>query len=100
MQSFTRHLPVNCKGSTVSSRVLPTEPLNRPRSETTCVLRRLRRAVGAVSFAAALVLIAWLPLGTYGVVPFVFSLHAELPLRIHAAAAIAALLTAAWGFWE
>jgi hypothetical protein len=66
----------------------------------TSVLPRLRRTIGGVALAAAVALIAWLPLGVYGIVPFVFSVQGDLPLRIHAAVAITALLAAAWGFWE
>lgn len=59
-----------------------------------------RRAIGALSFATALVFIAWLPLGLFDVVPFVISLPGESALRTHGAAAVACLLVAAWGFWE
>lgn len=61
---------------------------------------RLRRAIGAGAFSAALVLIAWLPLGIYRVVPFVLGLPGESPLRLHTGAAVACLMVAAWAYWE
>ena len=54
--------------------------------------------VGALSLGLAL--IGWLPLGIFGVVPFVFELPGELSLRVHAAAAVGCLMVAAWGFWD
>jgi hypothetical protein len=59
-----------------------------------------RRAIGALSFAMAMVFIAWLPLGLFDIVPFAFALRGESELRTHGAAAVIFLLVAAWGFWE
>lgn len=61
---------------------------------------KLRRTLGAMSFALATVFIAWLPLGFSELVPFVFTLPNESGLRTHAGVAIGCLLVAAWGFWE
>ena len=59
-----------------------------------------RRIFGRGSFLAALIFIAWLPLGILKIAPFVLELPGESRLRLHAAAAILCLLVAAWGFWE
>lgn len=59
-----------------------------------------RRNLGRSAFLAALVFIAWLPLGILKIAPFVLELPGESRLRLHAAAAILCLLVAAWGFWE
>ena len=63
-------------------------------------LYKLRRRTGAGALALGLLLGAWLPLGLFHVVPFIFELAGETALRTHAAAAVACLLVAAWGFWE
>lgn len=63
-------------------------------------LLKLQRTIGVCAFALSLVFIAWLPLGIYNMVPFVIELPGESSLRLHAAAAIACLMVAAWGFWE
>lgn len=60
----------------------------------------LRHRFGIGVFAAGLVLVAWLPLGVFGVVPFAFVLPGETALRAHASAAIACLLVAAWALWR
>ena len=52
------------------------------------------------AFTAALIFIAWLPLGILEIVPFVLQLPGESRLRLHAAAAVLCLLVAAWGFWQ
>ena len=63
-------------------------------------LRKLRRVTGVGGLALGLLLGAWLPLGLFNVVPFVFELAGETALRTHAAAAVACLMVAAWGFWN
>jgi hypothetical protein len=60
----------------------------------------VRGLVAASAFATGLVLIAWLPLGVLNIVPFVLSVPGFAQLRVHAGAAIACLLIAAWGFWK
>lgn len=60
----------------------------------------LRHQLGVVLFVAGLVLVAWLPLGVFGVAPFAFVLPGESALRAHASAAIACLLVAAWALWR
>ena len=62
--------------------------------------RRLRRSIGAVSFAVALALIGWLLLGILDVVPLVLQLPGESTVRTHAGASVLLLMIAAWGFWE
>ncbi|MDP9090356.1 MAG: hypothetical protein M3O26_16640 [Pseudomonadota bacterium] len=62
--------------------------------------QRLRRRTGAGALALGLLFGAWLPLGLFHVVPFVLELAGETALRTHAAAAVACLMVAAWGFWE
>ena len=59
-----------------------------------------RRTLGRGCFLAALIFIAWLPLGILKIAPFVLELPGESRLRLHAAAAVLCLLVAAWGFWE
>jgi hypothetical protein len=59
-----------------------------------------RLTIGKFAFALALALLAWLPLGILRIVPFVLALPGEPQLRVHASAAVACLLIAAWGFWE
>ena len=61
---------------------------------------RLRRRIGFGAFALAIPLIAWLPLGAFGVLPFLLALPGESQLRVHGAAAVGCLMVAAWGFWE
>ena len=61
---------------------------------------KLRRNIGAASFALALAFIAWLLLGMLDVVPLVLLLPGESTLRTHATAAVACLMVAAWGFWD
>ncbi len=63
-------------------------------------LNQLRRWTGAGALALGLLFGAWLPLGLFHVVPFVLELAGETALRTHAAAAVACLLVAAWGFWK
>jgi hypothetical protein len=53
-----------------------------------------------VAFVLAIGFVAWLPAGLLQIVPFVLSLPGESGLRVHAAAAVACLLVAAWGFWN
>ena len=60
----------------------------------------LRRLIGAVSFAVALVLSGWLLLGIMDVVPLVLQLPGESTVRTHAGAAVLLLMIAAWGYWE
>ena len=61
---------------------------------------KLRQGTGAGALALGLLFGAWLPLGLFHVVPFVFELAGETALRTHATAAVACLMVAAWGFWE
>ena len=60
----------------------------------------LRRFIGAISFAVAMVLTSWLLLGILHVVPLVLQLPGESTVRSHAGAAVLLLLIAAWGYWE
>jgi hypothetical protein len=53
-----------------------------------------------VALVLAIGLIAWLPAGLLQLVPFVLSLPGESGLRVHAAAAVACLLVAAWAYWN
>jgi hypothetical protein len=53
-----------------------------------------------VAFVLAIGFIVWLPAGMLGVVPFVLSLPNESSLRVHASAAVACLLIAAWAYWN
>lgn len=59
-----------------------------------------QRAIGACAFVLALVCIAWLPLAVFDIVPFVIAWPGQSSLRLHAGAAVACLMVAAWGFWE
>jgi len=61
---------------------------------------KLRRTIGAGSFALALVFTGWLPLGILNVVPLVLELPGESMLRTHAGIAVASLMVAAWGYWR
>ncbi len=61
---------------------------------------KMRRTIGAGSFALALASIGWLLLGLFDVVPLVLQLPGESTLRTHATAAVACLMVAAWGFWD
>lgn len=61
---------------------------------------KLRRAIGAGSFALALAFIAWLPLGILDFIPLVMQLPGESALRTHAGAAVVCLMVAAWGYWN
>jgi len=70
----------------------PKRATNRP--------GKLRRSIGAVSFAVALIFIAWLLLGILDVVPLVLQLPGESTVRSHAGAAVLLLMIAAWCFWE
>jgi hypothetical protein len=63
-------------------------------------ITKLRRFIARCSFALALVFLAWLPLGIFQIIPFVFELQGEPRLRVHATAAVGCLMIAAWGFWE
>ena len=65
---------------------------NRPRG--------LRRLIGAISFAIALVLTGWLLLGMLDLVPLVLQFPGESTVRSHAGASVLLLMIAAWGFWE
>jgi hypothetical protein len=47
-----------------------------------------------------LLLMAWLPMGILDIVPFVMQLPGEPSIRVHAAATVACLIVAAWGFWN
>ena len=62
--------------------------------------KALRRFVGAISFAVAMVFTAWLLLGILNVVPLLLQLPGESTVRSHAGAAVLLLMVAAWGFWE
>ena len=53
-----------------------------------------------ISFVAALIFTAWLPLGIFDVVPFLLHLPGESLVRAHAGAAVLSFMIAAWGFWE
>lgn len=61
---------------------------------------KLRRTIGASSFALALASIGWLLLGMFDVVPLVLQVPGESTLRTHATAAVTCLMVAAWGFWD
>lgn len=69
------------------------KPVHGPR-------RVIRRTIGRVAFVLAIGFIVWLPAGLLGIVPFVLSLPNESSLRVHAAAAVACLLIAAWAYWN
>jgi len=47
-----------------------------------------------------LVFVVWLPAGIFDIVPFVLGFPGESSIRVHAAAAVACLMVAAWGFWN
>ena len=70
----------------------PKREANRP--------ERLRRSIGAVFFAIALVLTGWLLLGILDVVPLVLQLPGESTVRSLAGATVLFLMIAAWGYWE
>ena len=59
----------------------------------------LRRRIGRGAFLLGLLFIGWLPMGILDIVPFVLQLPGEPSIRVHAAAAVACLIVAAWGFW-
>lgn len=63
-------------------------------------VRSIRRTIGRVAFVLAIGFIVWLPAGLLQIVPFVLSLPGESSLRVHAAAAVACLLVAAWAYWN
>jgi hypothetical protein len=63
-------------------------------------VRTTRRTIGRVAFVLAIGFVVWLPAGLLEIVPFVFSLPGESRLRVHAAAAVACLLVAAWAYWN
>lgn len=63
-------------------------------------LRNTKRAIGRAALVLAIGFVAWLPAGLLQIVPFVLSLPGESGLRAHATAAIAALLLAAWAYWD
>jgi len=71
-----------------------------PVAETPAPARRARLLFGAGVFAAGVALAIWLPLGILDIVPFALSVPGVLQLRLHAGAAVACLLLAAWAFWE
>lgn len=70
----------------------------KTQSETSPI--RLRRSLGAVVFAVALLLTGWLLLGILNVVPLVLHLPGESTIRSHAGAAVLLLIIAAWCYWE
>jgi len=61
---------------------------------------RTRVKLGWMAAILAGLFAAWLPLGIYDIVPFVFHIPGETMLRSHAGLAVGALMIAAWGFWE
>jgi hypothetical protein len=61
---------------------------------------RTRVKLGWLAAIFAGLFAAWLPLGVYEIVPFVFHIPGETELRSHAGLAVGALMIAAWGFWE
>ncbi len=63
-------------------------------------LARFRRSTGFICGALAFVLIAWLPLGILGIVPFALQIPGESLVRTHAGAAVACLMVTAWAYWE
>lgn len=69
-------------------------------AQTTIRREKLRRTVGAVSFAVALVCTVWLLLGLLDVVPLVLQIPGESAVRSHAGASVLFFMTAAWGYWE
>ena len=60
----------------------------------------LRRSMGAICLAVALVLTGWLLLGILDVVPLVLQLPGESAVRSHAGAAVLLFMIATWGYWE
>jgi hypothetical protein len=71
-----------------------------PSGDSSGRAQRARVLFGAAAFATGVLLAVWLPLGILGIVPFALTSPEVLELRVHAAAAIVCLLTAAWAFWE
>lgn len=55
---------------------------------------------GSCAFVLALIIVEWLQLGIFNVLPCVLELPGEAGLRLHAAAAVGCLMFAAWGCWE
>ena len=62
--------------------------------------KRLRRALGAVCFAAALALSGWLLLGIIDLAPLLLQLPGESTVRSHAGAAVLLFMIAAGCYWE
>ena len=62
--------------------------------------RTFRFKIGFVAALSAFFFAAWLPLGIFEIIPFVFQIPGESLLRSHAGLAVGALMAAAWGFWE
>jgi hypothetical protein len=61
---------------------------------------RWRRSIARAALVLGGVFVVWLPAGILDVVPFVLELPGESSIRVHAAAAVACLMVAAWGFWN
>ncbi|MCX7064317.1 MAG: hypothetical protein NT024_07065 [Proteobacteria bacterium] len=59
-----------------------------------------RRSIARAALVLGGVFVVWLPAGILDVVPFVLELPGESSIRVHAAAAVACLMVAAWGFWN
>ena len=74
------------------------EEILKTQSETSP--SRMRRALGAVCLAVALLLTGWLLLGILNVVPLVLHLPGASTIRSHAGAAVLLLMIAAGCYWE
>ena len=61
---------------------------------------RWRLNIARAALVLGGVFVVWLPAGILDVVPFVLELPGESSIRVHAAAAVACLMVAAWGFWN
>ena len=61
---------------------------------------RWRRSIARAALVLGGVFVVWLPAGILDVVPFVLELPGEASIRVHAAAVVACLMVAAWGFWN
>lgn len=60
----------------------------------------MRRTLAGCSLALALMMIIWLALGLFNLVPLTLQLPGESKIRTYATAAVAFLMIAAWGYWE
>ena len=60
----------------------------------------LKKNIGKLSLALALIAAIWLILGMFNVVPLVFKLPNETYVRSHASLAVIFLLIASWTFWN